>query len=209
MHTTSLIRRHISLVPLRQLFTTRAFLSYGSRSAVDSALFRLVKVGWIRRVARGVFIRDDWREPREPSIDQVAKIKAESFGRQIGCHGRQAAIQLGIIDRSDQEEHAYAINGHSSSFRTGNLVIHLRGVCQRMLRAGDTKAGLAIRALWYIGPGMSSERVAAKATASFNRFEHDELRLHAGFMTAWMVSDFDWPVRCTAALMKGKLPPFP
>ena len=209
MRTISLIRRYISLLPTDQLFTTRAVLRYGSRTAVDSALFRLVQSGRIRRVVRGVFIRDDYDRSHQPTVHEVARVKAESFGRQLACHGRQAAIQLGLLMDNLNETYTYAIRGHSSSFKFNDLTIHFKKVSERMMRAGDSKSGLVIRALWHLGFRACNRSTALQATASFNREDRSELHRLAGYMTAWMVDCFNWPVRCPPDLMRGRPAAFP
>ena len=191
MCTMSFVRRHISLLPEGQLFTTRALLLYGSRSAVDSALFRLVRAERIRRLARGVFIRIDSRT-REPSVNEVATIKAVSFGRQIFCHGETAGAKLGLIDRCNRQI-AYAIDGRSSSFRFGNITIHFRSAVQRKLKVGDGQVGRAIRALWYVGAAFCDTPMAKEATRYFTRKEIDETLHHYGLLPAWMQKALNWP----------------
>ncbi|MBI4533459.1 MAG: type IV toxin-antitoxin system AbiEi family antitoxin domain-containing protein, partial [Candidatus Melainabacteria bacterium] len=57
MFTSSFIKRHIYRLPLDKIFSTRDFLIYGSRTAVDQTLAKLVKKGMIIRLARGVFVK--------------------------------------------------------------------------------------------------------------------------------------------------------
>jgi hypothetical protein len=136
-------------------------------------------------------------------------VKAASFGRQIACHGLRAAVQLGLITATQPQAHAYAINGHSSSFKFDDLVIQLKKVSQRMMRAGDSKPGLAIRALWHLGPQACDRMTAAQAISSFSRDDKNELQRLAGYMTAWMVNCFNWPVRCPPDLLAGRPAAFP
>ncbi|MFY0104189.1 hypothetical protein ABTP95_20360, partial [Acinetobacter baumannii] len=80
MSTMARIRRLISSIQLGELFTTRNCLSFGSRGSVDQSLYSLVKSGTIVRVVRGVFMRPG---SDMPTALQLAKIKAESFGKRI------------------------------------------------------------------------------------------------------------------------------
>ncbi len=75
MYTATFIRRHIFQLPAGQLFATRHLLAYGSRAAVDQALYRLVRSGVIVRLARGVFVRQE-AGAGLPSALQVAAVKA-------------------------------------------------------------------------------------------------------------------------------------
>jgi hypothetical protein len=191
--TISLIRRFVALLPPGKLFTTRAVLAFGSRSAVDTALFRLVNALVIRRLARGVFIRNDFPQ-HCPSEAEVARVKAESFGRRIATHGQKAAWELGLAPQME-DPHIYAIDGRSSSFKYGDLTIRFKGLCPRKFAPGDGPAGLAVRALWHLGRRACDKATASQATASFQRTDRDELRRQAGLMAGWLLDLFGWPVR--------------
>jgi hypothetical protein len=191
--TISLIRRFVALLPQGKLFTTREVLAFGSRSAVDSALFRLVKALVIRRLARGVFIRNDFPQ-HHPAPAEVARVKAQSFGRRIVTHGILASWELGLTPVG-QDAHIYAVDGRSSAFRYGDLTIKFQGLCPRKVMVGDSQAGMAIRALWHLGRTVCDKSTAARVTASFKRTDRDELRQHAGFMPGWMLDSFSWPAR--------------
>ena len=73
------IQRHIRMLPARQIFTTREVLIYGTRTAVDSALSRMVEREVIARLARGVFVRDD---SAEPTVAEIASAKAKAYGKE-------------------------------------------------------------------------------------------------------------------------------
>ena len=72
-----LIRRHVQQLPKTQMFTSREMLVYGLRSAVDSALARMVSDGLIFRLARGVYIQD---VTKLPSAFEIAQVKVRGFG---------------------------------------------------------------------------------------------------------------------------------
>src|SRR5215472_17318307 len=83
METIHLIRVHITRLQQNAIFTTRDFLCYGTRSAVDTALHRLIKKAMILRIARGVFIKwtmEAFRGDNLPNAREVARTKALAFG---------------------------------------------------------------------------------------------------------------------------------
>src|SRR5579883_3317954 len=84
---------YINGLPPDTLFTTRDVIHCGIRSSVDSAISRLVRMQLIERHARGVFMRTRGKT-KEPSIFEIASIKARSFFRQIYTTGAQIACQL-------------------------------------------------------------------------------------------------------------------
>ncbi len=184
MYTSSFIRRHIFRLPQGAIFSTREMLSYGRRSAVDQCLYRLVKSGIIKRLAWGLFIRDDF-EISEPSLLTVATEKAKAFCRQIFTDAAEAARLLRLTPFGSSET-TYAIQGHSSSFRYGEMKIRFKGVCARKTALGDSPVGLAIKGLWHLGEGRCDEHAIATARAKFNRSERLQFRQSCHLMPAWM-----------------------
>lgn len=189
MWTIAQVRRYINRVELGQLFTTRDFLSYGSRAAVDQALCRLVKSGYIERVARGVFVKASQAGQMIFSAMAVARVKAESFGKRIFSHAADAAQKLGLIPAGNRQP-SFATNGRSSSFRFGDSVIHLRECSPKKMWLGDSNAGLVIRALWHLGQSRCNARAVMTASQCLGRFDRAELRQRAAFMPAWLNSYF-------------------
>jgi hypothetical protein len=180
MWTATFIRRHIFSLPADQPFTTRDCLIYGVRAAVDQTLYRLVKKGTIRRLARGIFVRD---ERKYFSVFEIASIKAEAFGRKILKHDGAAAL--------------FIINSRSTSFRSGGKVIALQERSQRKMRLGDGKVGQAMQALWQIGEGEVNRSVIQRATDHFRSTDRVEVTTSIRWLPAWL-SDFfikpdHWP----------------
>lgn len=188
MHTTNLVRRRISQLPLGRLFTTRDFLVFGTRASVDKELSRLVKKGIILRLARGVFVRQH-SHLADISAADVARVKAESFGKQLATWGGNAARELGLItDGSDQL--LFCVNGSSSSFKFGGITIYLRKTCARKLRLNDSRAGKALRALWHIGKDRINATWIENATRTCRRTDREEIRLALSCPPAWLSRHF-------------------
>lgn len=186
--TAAHIKRHIACLSDDKPFSTREFLAYGSRAAVDQTLWRLVQRGEIIRVARGLFIKKD---SDMPSVTEVAKAKAAAFGRTIAEHGISCARALGLItEKPDSKEALYACNGRTSSFRFGDIVIKLIGTSPRKLSLGDDRVGLVLRALWNYGKAACNMEIASHAASSLNRTERQVLRQSICFMPYWMPQCF-------------------
>jgi len=110
MSTTKAVRAYINSLPEGDLFTSIELRKLWSGTAVDQCLHRMVDNGEITRWARGVFSRKDGN--RIPSIEEVAIIKARSFGKEIA-----AADTFDSTGRDKSENfHSYLANGRSSSF---------------------------------------------------------------------------------------------
>jgi hypothetical protein len=189
MWTTSHIRKFIFKLPKGVIFSTRQLLNFGKRSAVDQCLCRLVKRGDIRRLAWGLFMRNDAAVPM-PSMRNIAMEKAKAFGRQIILDGSEAARLLGLVVSGNQKV-VYATNARSSSFRVNNIRIYFKGVSARKMLLGDTAVGLAIRALWQLGKNACQAKDIESATIKFNRLDRQQLRQSRYLMPFWM-SDLLW-----------------
>ncbi len=186
MWTTSHIRKFIFKLPKGIIFSTRELLNFGTRAAVDQCLCRLVKRGDIRRLAWGLFMRNDLTVPM-PSLRDIAIEKAKAFGRQIIVDGTEAARLLGLV-ASDNQKIVYATNGRSSSFQINNIRVYFRGVSARKMVLGETAVGLAIRALWQLGKEVCQPKDIDRATIKFNRLERQQFRQSGHLMPFWMTN---------------------
>lgn len=184
MWTTSYIRRHICRLADGTLHTTRDFLKYGSRAAVDQTLYRMVKEGYLRRLARGVFRQASCRLPL-PTPFAVAMAKARAFGRDIMTDGADAALALGLAT-SGNSEPTFASTGPTTQFCLGSWTVRLRGSCPRKTMLGDTAVGLILRALWHMGRWDVNSAVVALAARNLGRRERAKLRQSAGLMPYWV-----------------------
>lgn len=201
MWISAQVRRHINRLPIGTLFTTRDFLNYGKRSAIDQVLFLMVRAGRIIRVARGVFVKPGTFGARHVSVKEVAEIKARSFARRIIGDAVDEAAEIGLSIHENREP-TYAINGRSSSFRFGDVIVHFRGVSAKKIVLGDCKVGHAIRALWHLGSRIVDPMVIRAATSKLGRAERQKLRLLGHSMPAWLADRliFSMPARVTACL---------
>ena len=205
MSAMTFISRFVFRLPEGETFTTRDCLNFGLRSAVDRALSRLVKNGIIRRLARGVFAYDP-DGLRNYSDFEIAKLKAEAFGRKIAKHPAAIAQEL-EIDTPDnpqkqQDESVFSIDGHTSKFRVGDRIIHLKRSSTRKMRLANTKAGHAVRALWHLGKKTVNGQTVIQALLRFNRLDRLDLKRSARWIPAWLCDKFtysrDWEPAHTA-----------
>jgi len=197
MYTACFIRRHIFRLPSGRLFTTRELLGYGTRVAVDQTISKLVRKGIIVRLARGVFTRQDSDLTNISAID-VARVKAQSFGKQIAAWGGQLARELGLPSDAEPEQ-IFSVNGSSSSFKFGKITIHFRKTAARKLRFGDSRSGQALRALWHLGRRQVNRAQIRLATDRWLRTDRDEARLIVCWLPAWLSSYFMHRRLCLAS----------
>ncbi len=81
MSSIRLIRRHISSLAPGEIVTTRQFMNYGTRSAVDQALLKLVKMKEIDRLSSGVFV-DSYKRRPEYTAEEILQAKADAFDKK-------------------------------------------------------------------------------------------------------------------------------
>jgi hypothetical protein len=174
---------HIANLNPKTMFTTREVLHYGSRGAVDTCLYRLVKRGFIRRLARGVFILAG--NP-SPTIDAIAEKKATSFARRIYKYATATLEELRIIPADEYGEKCFAINGHSSEFMSCHGPVLFKGIAQRKVRLSETTVGERVFALWHLRANNAINRAVATVCVSSNREERGELKLLVWLMPAWL-----------------------
>jgi hypothetical protein len=189
MHTQGSIRRHLLNMPEQVIFTTREFLIYGTRSAVDQALYRMVNDGYLCRLARGVFVRPQHNHNISPW--DVAKAKAEAYGKRLAFWAGHLVEELGLRPAHSSRT-IYATDGCSSSFRFGKHIIELRKTSPRKMRYSDERSGKGIKALLHLG----AKEVTAQDTLHLYqqclRTEKEELRLSFGWMPDWLNRHFMW-----------------
>src|SRR5207248_10067636 len=107
------------------VFSARHFLDFGSRKAVDLALFRLAKRADIRRLGRGIY---DFPKISltlgilSPSIDAVAREIAGKNNSKLKITGAQAANALGLTTQVPAKI-VYLTDGPSRQMKLGNQTI--------------------------------------------------------------------------------------
>jgi hypothetical protein len=175
------IYRHIRQLPPTQIFTTREMLIYGTRSAVDAALHRMVKSQFIVRLARGVFVRD---ESCRPSLSEIVAAKAKAFGIKIVKHAETMLQELKIRQHGDDS--IFAKNGSSSSFWTIRGRAYLKSMSARKIDLCETKVGRIIYALWHLGLNGCSRSDVWLASNNLGRSERNQLWLATSKMPDWL-----------------------
>ena len=183
------VKRHINKLAPEQIFTTRELLIYGTRSAVDAALSRLVRLGIITRLARGVFVRE--LRPNL-TIEEIARAKAVAFRKKIHQHPELAGTNSRQVreheGRSTEEKQSvtYLKGGHSSSFATVRGRVYLKGVCERKLHMLQNKVSQAALVLWQRGRRNCKSSDVSTVATRFNRQEKFQFWLTGASVPQWL-----------------------
>ena len=176
---TGYINRHLHQLSSTEIFTTRHMLIYGTRSAIDSALSRMVANGQIFRLARGVFVKS---LSGKPTLAQIVEAKLKAFSGKIAVHAKNI---LSSFHLAKEDSHTFAKNGSSSSFDTIRGRAILKNQCARKMRLYQEEAGRAAIALWHLRDYWI-DRAVDVVTALFKRSDKEVLLLASSLMPAWL-----------------------
>lgn len=186
------VRACIEVQPLGKPFTPAMLLAYGSRAAIDQVLSRLRKTGFIERIGRGIYVRPEisrFAGKVMPEAAQLAQVMAEQTGAVIAVNGAEAARRLGLTTQMPTQS-VFMTSGPSRSLQVGNLQIRLKHVSQRKLALAGRPAGLALSALWYLGPHEVVPETIATLQKQLPEEEFMKLNQSRSFMPAWMSDMF-------------------
>ena len=167
------------------------FLDLGSRTAVDAALGRLTGSGSIRRIGRGVydFPRTHPRfGPRAPSVDAVAHAVARGNGESICYSDATAANMLGVSTQVPAQA-VYLTDGTNRVFTVdlgGGRGFDISFKRSRRTVGGDTKAGLVLRALRFLGRDGIDNTTSRQLRVSLSDSDVRELARLRSRTVGWM-----------------------
>lgn len=140
-------------LPEGGLLSPKAFLHLGSRAAVDQALTRLTREGKLLRVARGVYATPVSSRfgSRPPSTQAVVHAIEFTNGETIVANGAVEANALGLTTQMPARE-VFLTSGPSRKLQLGNRCVELKHGARWQLALGRRPAGMAVRALAWLGP---------------------------------------------------------
>jgi Family of unknown function (DUF6088) len=170
------------------VFSARHFLDFGSRRAVDLALFRLTNREVIRRLGRGVY---DYPAVSEtlgllsPSIDAVAKEIAGKNNSKLKITGAQAANVLGLSTQVPARI-VYLTDGPSRQLKVGKQTIILKHTSPKTMSTAGKGSGTIIQALQYIGKENVTPDVIKKIRTIIADFDKKEMKKDLHTAPDWM-----------------------
>ena len=170
------------------VFTPSDFLNLGSRRAVDTALFRLTKVGTIRRIAHGLY-----DIPRQhpivgktaPDIDMVVKALAGKNATQLQPTGAYAANLLGLSDQVPAKV-VFLTNGRSKHLRLGKLDIALKQTSPRIMATAGRISGLVIQAMRYLGKTHVNDETIKRLDRKLSASDRKQLLKDVAYAPGWI-----------------------
>ena len=190
MTTSAQIQAHIQTLPLGSVFTPKSLLQFGTRDNVDQVLSRLVKRGIIQREAKGVYgkpIISTWTgEPLPAELSTVLEMVAQTNHEIIAFHGA-AAVNLFGLSTQNQIQPVFITTGHSRNLKVGHQLVRLKHVNLKHLPLGNSKAGLAITAMRYIGSDELQPQTIASIRQQLEPSEWEKLESVLETQPAWLI----------------------
>jgi len=188
MNTTHKIQQYVQKTPRGKPFTTATLISFGARAAVDQALSRLAKTGKIVRLTRGVYVRPE--ESRFvgqvlPEPFKVVEAMAKKSNETIQVSGAEAARQLGLSTQVPAQP-IFLTTGQSRRFNIGSLEVTLKHVSRKKIPFPESKVGLVILALWYLGKKLTTPKTIEKIEKKLTATEFEKFQSSREHMPVWM-----------------------
>ncbi len=183
-----------------RVYVPRDFLDIDatSREAVDAALGRLADAGTIRRIGRGVYDFPKQHSrfgPRVPSPDAVAAAVARSTGESI-CHGDAKAANLLGVSTQVPAQAVYLTTGTNRVLRVNlgegqGFDIRFKHAASSRMLGSNTKAGLVLRALHFLGRDSVNDAITRRLRAALDDDDLRELQALRPQATGWMMGVID------------------
>ena len=188
MNTTYQIHMHVKRTPRGKPFTTYSLLEFGARAAIDKALSRLASSGEIVRLTRGVYVRPEQNRfvgQVLPEPYKIAQVIAKKTNEVVQVSGAEAARQLGLSTQVPAQP-IFLTSGQSRRFKIGGLEITLKHVSKRKIPLSESKVGLAISAIWYLGREHATTQTIEAIKKKLSPQEFIKFVSSTKYMPAWM-----------------------
>ncbi|MDP3507228.1 MAG: DUF6088 family protein [Candidatus Melainabacteria bacterium] len=177
------ILNFISALPSGAWFATQQMLNLGTREAIDQCLYRLVKCGYLTRIAWGLFTLKTTEQTFEPLA--VAKFKAQIFKKKVTIHGLDIARRLGLVAHNLAQP-LYSVHGVSSTFQSIKREITLKSYSPRKIALEDSPIGEILSALWFLGEKNCDDLIVTRALNALSDEAVRELSQSAHRMPGWL-----------------------
>jgi len=159
---TSQILAHAAQLPEGTALSAKSLLHLGNRAAVDQALSRLHERGELIRAGRGIYmtaIKSRFGS-RPPTVEQAVEAVAHQRGEVIVSNGAAAANALGLTTQVPVRS-IYLTSGRSRTMSVGSQRVELKHVPRWQLSLANRPAGVAVRALAWLGPEKAEEALSS------------------------------------------------
>lgn len=172
--------------PEGSVLSPKEFLGQNSRASVDQAFTRLTKAGKLIRVSQGAYVAPVAGRfgTRPPTPETVIKSIAVRNGEEVASNGAVAANSLGLTTQVPVQE-VFVTTGRSRTLRLGKRTIKFKHAPRWQLALGNRPAGMAVRALAWIGPSHAPEALT-KIRQKLSKEEWKMMVESRAFFPGWI-----------------------
>lgn len=177
-------------LPQGQPFTPRHLSHLGTPAEMHRALKTLTEHGPLRRVCRGVYVRplcSPWVGEVTPGPWKIAE--ALTHGHRLSVNGAEACVALRLSTQCPVRP-LYLTDGPGHTVTVNRLRVTIKRVPAHELLLCGTPAGLALTALYYLGPHEVTGTVLEKIRTELGEEEFRHLTGLKPRMPAWMAAVF-------------------
>jgi len=173
-------------LPEGGILSPKEFLHLGSRAAVDQALTRLTREGKLLRVGRGAYVIPVSGRfgSRAPSTESVVQAIEGQSGETIVASGAAEANALGLTTQVPTRE-VFITSGASRILQLGSRAVELKHGARWQLALGKRPAGMAVRALSWLGPEQAHAAIRILQT-KLPAAEWEAMRAARAVLPSWM-----------------------
>jgi hypothetical protein len=170
-------------------FSQADFADLGVRSAIDSALHRREKEGFIRRVIRGIYDYPRHSELLQKSIspdtDQVAYALARKFAWRIQPDGATAQNLLGLSTQVPARA-VYLSDGPNRSYKIGKTSLAFEHTALKEAGFKLRESRLLVQALKAFGEERITTEIISQVRKSFDPGLLQKILLDTKTATGWV-----------------------
>lgn len=159
------------------VFSSADFLSLGSRAAVDQALTRMMKAGFLARVARGLYAVAGQRVDTQAIARAMAHKTGEHLGLVPSAPSSMSAVSPQAL--------VVPTSGVSRTVRASGRTLQFRRMSPRKVRLAGSTKGKVLLELWSRGVRELTLPDIQRATAGWTQ---SDLDAHAPLIPAWLRS---------------------
>ena len=182
------ISRHIQRCARGSVFLPDTFAAFGNRAAVDKALQRLVNVGKLRRLSRGLYDKPAYDELFGilwPSVDSIVKAIAGKDKLRTQPIGVYAANMLGLSEQVPAKV-VLLTDGISRKVQAGPMQIQFKRTTPKQMTAAGRLSGLVIQAFKSMGVKHITPAHIERLRKNIPPIERAKLMKDLGLAPAWM-----------------------
>ncbi|WP_194727426.1 DUF6088 family protein [Noviherbaspirillum malthae] len=183
--STSILER-VTRLEEGGIISPKEFLHMASRAAIDQAFTRLTKDGRLLRVGRGLYVAPVVSRfgIRPPAPGKVVAAVAHQKGEVAVSHGAADANALGLTTQVPVKE-VFLSSGPSRTLHLGRRIIDVRHAPRWQLILGTSRAGMAVRAMAWLGKEHLSE-VLPKLRQQLPSEDWEKLTAARASLPSWM-----------------------